>query len=211
MMFSFSQNVLSVKFVSAAFTMMLLSACTLKTEAPIINVDASDDIVIYGSLPADQALDLKMTARFESTNKSCGNFVDISHAYPLSEMLNIEVKRTADQYRAHFFRDALSRGECDWSLIYVSAELTDKSASKDWRNFYNATPEDLAAKYLESIMPKDENHLLEVNCKAAPKSSVISNGSSEVSIQKDLKCDGKGMYLVPKIHSYHVNYQYFEN
>ena len=66
MMFSFSQNVLSVKFVSAAFTMMLLSACTLKTEAPIINVDASDDIVIYGSLPADQALDLKMTARFES-------------------------------------------------------------------------------------------------------------------------------------------------
>ena len=211
MMPPFSQNVLLIKLVSAAFTVMLLSACTLKTVAPIVNIDASDEITIYGSLPADQGLNLQMTARFESTNKWCGNYVDISHVYQLSETLDINVEKSADQYQARFFRDAIMKGECDWSLIYVSAELTDKSASKDWRNFYNATPKDLAAKYLESIMPKDENHLLEVNCKAAPKSSVISNGSSEVSIQKDLKCDGKGMYLVPKIHSYHVNYQYFEN
>ena len=117
MMPPFSQNVLLIKLVSAAFTVMLLSACTLKTEAPIVNIDASDEITIYGSLPADQGLNLQMTARFESTNKWCGNYVDISHVYQLSETLDINVEKSADQYQARFFRDAIMKGECDWSLI----------------------------------------------------------------------------------------------
>lgn len=210
-----SEALFLIKLCSAAFLIVLLSACTLKTEAASINPNPSDEMIIHGSLPADQALDIQMTARFESTNNSCGNAVDISHVYQLSETLKINIEKTVNQYEAHFFRDAIMKGDCDWRLIYVTAELTHKNAGKAWYKFYDFTPEDLEKKYLASNMPDKEDHLLEIKCDVKPSST--SNGSSDKDSKTqntldNLECSSRrGMFLMPSIHRYNVNFNYNKN
>lgn len=211
MAYQLGGDLLSIKLWVAVLAIVLLSACTLKTEVPPVNPNPTDEIIIYGSLPADQALDVQMTARFESKSKFCGNYVDISHVYQLSETLKIHIEKTANQYQARFFRDALSKGRCDWSLIYVTAELTHKDAGSDTHIFYNATPKDLATKHYANVMHNEEDYLLEVECDVKPSNPSNSNSEGEASAQKGLDCsNGRGMFLMPEIHKYHVNYDYTE-
>lgn len=210
-----SEALFLIKLCSAAFLIVLLSACTLKTEAASINPNPSDEMIIYGSLPADQALDLQMTARFESTNHSCGNYVDISHVYQLSETLIVAVEKKANQYRARFFRDAIMKGDCDWRLIYVTAELTHKDAGKEWYKFHDATSEDLEKQYLASNMPDKEDHLLEIKCDVKPSSTSNDSSDKDSKTQNtldNLECSSRrGMFLMPNIHRYNVNFNYNKN
>lgn len=199
----------AIKLCLAVLPVVLISACALKTEVPPVNPNPTDEIIIYGSLPSDETLDLQMTMRFESKSRLCGNYVDISHVYQLSEMLKINVEKTANQYQAHFFRDALSKGKCDWSLIYVTAELTHKDGGSDRRRFYNATPKDLATKHYASNMHNEEDYLLEIECDAKPSNPSSSNSEGEAAAQKVLDCsNGRGMFLMPGIQKYHVDYNY---
>lgn len=189
---------------------MLLSACTLKTEVPSINPNPSDEIIIYGTLPDDQKLDVQMTARFESTNSFCGNYVDISHVYQLSKTLKIPVEKTANQYQARFFRDAIMKGDCDWTLIYVIAELIHENVGSDTRRFYNATPKDLEKKHYRSVMHNEEDYLLESKCDIKPKNLPSSSSESVTQNASDtLDCSaGPGLFLMPDIHRYNINYNY---
>lgn len=210
-----SEALFLIELCSAAFLIVLLSACTLKTEVASINPNPSDEMIIYGSLPADQALDIQMTARFESTNNSCGNSDDISHVYQLSETLKINIKKTVNQYEARFFRDAIMKGDCDWRLIYVTAELTHKNMGKAWYKFYDATLEDLEKKYLASNMPNKEDYLLEVKCDVKSSSTSNNGSDKEAGAQNaldNLHCSShRGMFLMPNIHRYNVNFNYNKN
>lgn len=190
----------------AALITVLLSSCGLRTEKPPINPDPSDEIIIYGSLPEDKALDVQMTARFESTSRLCGNYIDISHVYQLSETLTIDVEKTANRYQARFFRDAIMQGDCDWSLIYVSAKLVHKEAGTAWRKLYNASPKDLATKHLASVLHNEEDYSYKIECDVKPKTHL--DVDSETAIEQELVCSRQGMFLMPDIHRYNVNYDY---
>lgn len=202
------KELLSLKVCSVALGLGLLSACSLKTEVPPINPNPTDEIIIYGSLPSDQGLDLQMTARFESTNKRCGNYVDISHVYQLSETLSIKLEKNANQYRAHFFRDAIMKGKCDWALIYVETKLTYKQAGNNWDKFYNPTAKDLATKRFASTMYNQEDHLFKIECALEADSGSDSNSHSPAN--KALQCQGPAVFLMPQIHRYQVDYYYSE-
>lgn len=188
------------------FLIVALSACTLKSEVTPIHPNPIDKVIIYGTLPADQGLDLRMTARFESKSSLCGRFVDISHVYQLSKTIDIEVQKSDNSYEAHFFRDAIAKGKCDWTFIYASTKVLDKSGNVAWITFYNATSKDLKKSYLKSVLHEEGNHLFKVSCHGVPEENVKSGGSA--SGLGSLKCSKGGIFLIPGIQKYHVDYDY---
>ena len=188
------------------FLTAVLSACTQKSEVPQTQTHPVDKITIYGTLPVDQGLDLRMTARFESKNNACGEFVDISHAYQLSKTIDIEVQKSGNSYEAHFFRDAIAKGKCDWSFIYASVQMLDKNGNVAWLKFYGATPKDMKQRHLQSVLHHEEDHLFKVSCHSLPKEATESKGNK--SDGRGLKCVNRAVFLMPGIQKYHVDFDY---
>ena len=164
-----------------------------------MNAAPSEEVVVYGTGLDAQGLDLRMTARFESKSRWCGNFVDLSHAYALSETIDVDVRNDGDRYEARFYRDAIAKGACDWTFMYASAELVDKAGGRAWLKLYPATPEDLAKQHLRSVLHPEEDHHFKVKC---------LGGARPGAARPELDCGAQGIFLMPGVHRYHVDFAY---